>query len=374
MDENKKWDEARIIERLKLVISSLGVFPTAKQMRIDHNDLLSAIYRSGKTLSEYCELLGFDVKQKSHRYWYQWDNVESEIKKHFPELLRSGICPSTSAMKDVGIASVVFSSHLYGGLSGIAAKLECELASGYISRDGHFLLSHRELIFDEYLYSLGLEHKPNGFLSKDYKYKYDQKVGNVYFEILGYGNEKTSRAIEYRKRWDKKKIVYNDLGYKLVAIESDFFKAKYSVIEDRLDALFDNLGYSTIRKFDFNIFKIISSFVVITENNILDSLSSIASMLGKCPSANDLVKMKRYDLLNRIRLTGGFKKYRSSLGYSAYRKPDNYYTLEITIAELRELQHKLNRFPKCQDCSSSLSHAVAKYGGFKKLKSTLQSV
>lgn len=368
------WNENKIIKKLREIILDYNYFPTAKELRTNNNnDLISAIYRSGKNMSYFRKKLGHPIKKKESGYWRNWSNVEKEIRNKFGGMIESGICPSCNAMKRSGIDSCVFQKKLFGGIFGIARKLKCKVSNVYLARDGHFLLSNYELIFDEYLYSLGIEHKPNGLLSKDKRYKYDQKVGDLYFEILGYSkNDNTKRSKNYIKGWKKKKKYYDLKKIKLIIIEKDFFEVSYKEIESNLDNMFHDLGFSTKRKIPFNVRNIVENGRVDNDVSILSSLSKIIKNINKFPSANDLIKLKRFDLIHKIRTNGGFKKFRKKMGYKDYRRPNGFYTLEKTLEEIKKIIRKKGRYPKYKDCSSSLSHGIAKNGGFIKLKQFIE--
>ena len=67
----------------------------------------------------------------------------------------------------------------------------------YITRDGHHTHSYNEYVFDEFLFSRGIEHEVDGRIHPDYRYRYDFKVGEIYFEIWGFrcGNAKIDQVL-----------------------------------------------------------------------------------------------------------------------------------------------------------------------------------
>lgn len=369
----QKWNEAKISAKLQEIINDLGYFPTAKELSKKHSNLLNAIYRNGVSISEYRKKFGYELESKPHKYWHEWSNLESEIKSKFPDMIQNGLCPNSTSLKQAGIPSHVFQCSIHGGIVEIAKKLGCQLAGCYLSRDGHTLLSTYELILDEYLFSIGLEHNPNGFLVKDRRYRYDQKIQNdIFIEILGYKEDsESSMCVEYKKKWLEKKSLYDSIGVKLIVLEKSFFTKSYHQIEKDLDDLFSSLGFSIEKKFDFDIIELMKNCKTVTEQSILESLKEIEKDIGEFPGSNQLIDLGRFDILNRVRLSGGFRKYRTKMGYDQVKKPNNYYTLDTTLIELTELTKQLGKFPGVKHCSSSLAHGVDKHGGFRKLKSVV---
>ena len=108
-------------------------------------------------------LLHRELSKKPSRYWKIWENVERELRAEFGEMISRGICPNSRMIAESGIPLTIVTT--FNGLPKIADRLECELASCWKVRDGHIVFSFYEFVLDEYLYSVGVPHKPNAIIS-----------------------------------------------------------------------------------------------------------------------------------------------------------------------------------------------------------------
>lgn len=309
-------------------------------------------------------------KYRADGYWKNWDNVENELRASFSNLIDQGVCPTTSMMELVGINSQAWSKPLHGGIEGIAKKLNCKrLSYGYLSRDGHLALSLNELILDEYLFSIGLDHEPNGILIEGKKFKYDQKVGNIYFEIFGYGVREKGYSIKYQEKRKRKEEEYAKLmkikDIKIVALEEDFFGHNKNITE-KLDKLFLDLRFKIERKHDFDIEKIIDC-KGITEEYVLSQLRHVAEEMGYFPKKQELIDCGLSWLYGLIKKFGGINCCREKLGYEK-RIQKHKWTFEKVVNDFVDLKNKLGKYPMVSDCSDVLRAAIVKHGGFAKLR------
>lgn len=297
------------------VISKLGRFPSRKEMNeIDFDlgyNLGRAIYKFGHNkvvLATGCKIRRHDIG-----YWKNWANVEFEIKSKFSNHLSKGICPSYAELVNSGI-SVDLISKEFNGLSKIAEKLGCRLASLYKCRDGHYAQSVYECMFDEYLYSRQIEHDIHP--SIDGRYYADFKINDYFVEIWGYPLNKRGRIHDaYNKKRKAKEQIYKFLSKKIISIECQIFEkamVNLTYLEFYLDELFLNIGFDTERKFLFNPEVIANAGTFWTEETVKNSIQSIIDEIGFFPTFKEL---KEFGIASAVRRFGGIKYFRSLMDH-----------------------------------------------------------
>ena len=82
-----------------------------------------------------------------------------------------------------------------------------------------------------------------------------------------------------------------------------------------------------------------------TDENIILELKVIIEDIKHFPSQRDLKKLKRSDLLSAMKKKSGFKHYREELGYTLPRKQRGFWTDETIISELKVIISELKHFP-----------------------------
>jgi len=112
----------------------------------------------------------------------------------------------------------------------------------YTCLDGHLVKSKGELIIDNYLYLLKIEHfyeKSIKIYGSKIKYDWYLPKYDIYMEYWGYGGKK------YEKRKKEKLRLYKKANLKLISIENYMFHDIYSEIDKKLKKFINikNLKY-----------------------------------------------------------------------------------------------------------------------------------
>jgi len=360
-----------VVEELREFIETCGKFPSSQELRRKSRFDLNHAIQSLGGFNHFRAIFGNELQQKPTGYWKEWANVESELRKNFTGKIREGICPDSYAIKAAGFSGAL----QYFGLSEVARRLKCKLASCWQTRDGHIVSSFYEYILDEYLLSIGVSHVPNTRFHPDPKRKFtcDQKIDKLYIEIWGYGkNDKSSRAERYQRKRKKKESIYRDLDLELVSIEKEFFLRSYPEIEKGLDSLFSGHGFEIIRKHPFCINTLAQhGGFVPTKERIIEKLQLVVDEIGEFPTMKRLVECGRGALSGQVQKTGGQNYYRRLMGFSPPVRPNNYWSLEQTLATLKERSAELGRLPKQKEMKEGLANAVDKHGGINCLAQEL---
>lgn len=120
-----------------------------------------------------------------------------------------------------------------------------------------------------------------------------------------------------------------------------------------------------------------------TDTLIISELKSIVSIIGHFPTHNELKIMNRCDLRGAIDTNGKSNKFRELLGYEQYKirgdhlnkKPHNYWSEKIIIANLNTIITNIGHFPTttelCNSDKHNLSTAISRHGGINKFRTLL---
>lgn len=360
-----KWNEEKILIDLRQIISQIGFYPPYKKLiNMGKSDLVGAITRYGGSI-KFRKLTGYARKPPS--YWLSLNNIITEIRFHFSDMVENKIMPTAKMMWAVGIPPSIFSNF---GIQKIADELQCKVYKRWYSRDGHVLESYAEYLLDEYLYSIGVSHVPHDLLVNYLKYRCDQKVSKFFIEIWGCKKNDTSGwSAAYNTKRSKKERLYKKLNIKLISIEFQIFFQQPEEVEKCLDNIFYKLGFDITKKFTFDI-KTLSMEVNArigtywTYEKVFEELKK----LGKIPTQIELEQMGRGDLLNAIGRYGGMINFADKLGYNLNKKPNGYWT----CYRIFEAIDQIGYFPTADELMQlekrDLLRAISRNGGFPKLR------
>lgn len=210
-------------------------------------------------------------------------------------------------------------------------------------------------------------------VSATHKYTCDQKIGQYYVEVFGYGkSDRSSRSDAYNRRRAIKEALYKKLGLNLVPIEKDVFLKPYPEIERQLDQIFFGLGFDIARKAPFDICELAQQAgFIMTEDEVVQQLDRIIQETGTFPTSKVLHAIGREDLMGRISKSGGLNHYREKLGHEPPVKPNDYWTMARTLKMLKRRSDDLGRLPRRKELGGALAHAVDKHGGINHLAGML---
>lgn len=82
-----------------------------------------------------------------------------------------------------------------------------------------------------------------------------------------------------------------------------------------------------------------------TDENIISELKVIIEDINRFPSQRDLKKLNKSDLLSAMKKKNGIIYYRDELGYTLPRKQRGFWTNESIISELKTIISELKHFP-----------------------------
>lgn len=304
---------------------------------------------------------GFDPIQKPKDYWKDIENVKKEIQENFPMMYESGVMPTSQMLRDVGAMDSPIRNH-HGPLAEVAQKLGLEIATRWVTRDNHVVISYAELLLDEYLYSREIPHEPEVEVGR---YRCDQKVGDYYIEIWGYPQRKHPTLDPYNERRKKKEAFYKKNKLNLIGIEGRLLqRGRIEEIEAYLDDLFSSLGCDVSKKHEF-------SFDVIHKNSgyrwneklVAEKLQEIWAKYGEFPTQSFIKKHKKKDanlkgINDVVQIFGGWPYFRDKMGVGKWVKPDRKWSEKEIVSRLKELCKKLGRFPKDAELPSDLRNAM----------------
>lgn len=356
------WNHENIIKELKDFLNINGRLPLRKEKIIKSRPLYSAIMRNGG-MNYFRKKIGESIIKNSNGYWDDLSNVIDIIKEKFPDLINSGLFPTSLMLRSAGIEHIILR---HGGINSLAVSMNCK-RKWFVSTDKHYLDSGNELIFDEFLYANKIPHEVHGLISEQHKYRYDFKIGDTYIEIWGYSNE-NGKFIRYNKSRLQKEKLYQKLNYKLISIEGNIFHKPIDWIEDYFKKIISQLNFDLNSEFLLKNF--IKNAYYWNDESVTQELVNLINQIGEFPSRSYLESNKRHDLINAIRRNGGVNKFRKILECPRKSKI-KYWNREKVQIEINFIVEKLGRFPKYSEISKRLKHQIPKYGGLASFKNLI---
>ncbi len=136
--EKRNQDEVTV--KLKNIIDKLGYFPTMVEIKNIDSSLSSAIWRHGGGINYYRKLFDYPTV----RNVYSFD----EVKEKLVLFVKNNKMPTIETLKQLGESKLVREIKRYGGMREVAKKLGYESQSGYVTIDGHFVSSAKEVLLD----------------------------------------------------------------------------------------------------------------------------------------------------------------------------------------------------------------------------------
>lgn len=363
------WNKSIAEKEFSKIVNELGRCPFSIELTKLNPGLQDYVYRNGlypklRKKFEYKPII------KPSKFWKKWDNVLNCLMLDFGKLISNGIFPTrTMMLKSPNCRSVIDAIQKYhGGFKKVAANLNCITKNNMVAPDGHFVDSTYEIVFDWYLWSRGIKHEVHGLISPNFRYRFDFKVQDIYFEIWGLDNEK------YMNKRIKKENLYQELKLNLISIEKELFEQNVAGIEKSLDMLFQSLNIKTTKNVkSFDIQNFVNNKGYWNFNNTLAELKLAIKQLGKFPTIKDLKTIKKSKLIKPIYKHGGLSFFKKELGYSVDSHPRGYWSQKKIIEEIKELKNKLNYFPSTLEVRKhdpKLLDAIFRNGGitlYKKL-------
>ena len=337
-----KWTWQRIIEILSPLVEELGYFPSSSDL--DSRGLIGLRGHISKNhllqkLKEHFNVEGkprrYTVSRESG-YWNNIDNVKKEAISIFNDF---GRLLSNKELLELG----------YGSLSNHLKRLPKELLEnlGYFSnsnliktKDGHFVRSIYELLFDNFLSFNSIRHHYEqiipGQAGTNYQFDFCLHLENdkdVFGEIWGFTRNRTEQEMAYHTKRLEKESLYNELNLNLIGINAEIFDKSFMAIYSYLEKVVKkHFREIVINPMNLNYFLWGSGY---KESTIISELQKvIESNSGYFPSTDQLRNLDNGEgLISRIQKFGGVEYFKSKLGVES--KPRELkWSLDLIESEL----------------------------------------
>jgi len=349
--------------------------PTTSMLsELGRGDILGGIRKSLRETSHdlvyYLNLAGINIEGRYSRIW-TWNKLSTEIEKI--SVIKNGF-PRLEMIKEELGSGAEKAIRKLGGIRAVCDRMGYKYNRLMQARDGHLLRSVSEYIFDEFLYSCGIPHEVDGKISDERQYRYDFKVGNIYFEIWGY----PERFSSYILKKEIKTQLYQKLKLKLVSIEAEeVFSQSLCFVEQYLKDLLDSLNLNTNYVIPFNIDDLYAKCGAVTKEYVVASIIDIIANTGNFPTETYLRKIGNHRLIHLIgKYYGGFRNLRKEFNIPQAQRENGWATVENVKEEILEIMKDTGGvFPSynylLKNDKSYLSRAISRLGGFNKFKKLL---
>ena len=119
----------REILELNVLRGQIGVMPKAVELKqLGRGDLMKAISMHHCGYQSVAERMGLDYVKKRHRYWYDFANLEAELKAFIERQGTPGIMPTKRELEEAENGSLANALGLHGGVLAVAQRLNLELS------------------------------------------------------------------------------------------------------------------------------------------------------------------------------------------------------------------------------------------------------
>jgi hypothetical protein len=377
-----KWTLETVINELEPIVKELGYFPSQSGLdKLNQKGLRG--YISKNNLLDYLKN-HFNVESKLRKntvsrpsgYWDNTENILRELDKVFNDF---GRIPNNKELLELG----------YGSLALHIKKLPDEILEKYNyytnsllikTKDGHYVRSNYELLFDNYLSYNNIKHLSEGLISQrhsrkfqfDFKLKLNNKK-DVFVEIWGYTRNRNKQEKDYHEKRLIKEKVYRDLNLNLIGIPADIYEKTFIEIYDYFSksiSVFDTKYIA--KKMDINYLLWGSIY---NEENITETLHSLIEKNGGYfPTTNQLRKLNNGEgIISQIQKFGGVQYFKDKLKVSSKVKCSKW-TLSKLKTEIKALNNLLY-IPSYNELNEAnrldILGGIQKNGGFKNVAKLL---
>lgn len=382
-----KWTEETILQKLKQVTETLGYFPSGANLdELGLAGLRGAIDKFGGT-QKFWKLLGMPPHR--NRQLGDPDLIQSaeSVQQALKELVEKlGHLPTYKELQQLKLNILIIGiKKFFGDLGELADELGIGKRESLLlrARDGHVLRSISEVIVDNILSYHSVEHLNEGQIDEDAdrNFKYDFKVsaldGNpIFIEVWGYGskdNRKVTNPIvkTYLERKEQKIKFYTEKGLKYISLQGHWFDKSINVIYQKVteELLKANIISKIPERLDQEGIEFLVYDVYDTEA-IIRALTEISMSLGHMPSARDLEKVNRGDLIDDILKLGGFPHCRKIWGLNK-KEIEKKWNKEKLREELEPFVQELGRVPTQSELKKAnrldILGGIYKNGGHRKV-------
>ena len=377
-----KWTFDSAIKELEPIVKELGYFPSQSDLDklnkkglrgyISKNNILDSLKNHFNVESK----LRKNTVSRPSGYWDKTENVLRELDKVFNDF---GRIPNNKELLELG----------YGSLALHIKKLPKEILEKYNfytnsllikTKDGHYVRSNYELLFDNYLSYNNIKHLSEGLISQSHarKYQFDFKLilnnkKEIFVEIWGYTRNRNKQEKEYHEKRLKKEKVYQDLKLNLIGVPADIYEKTFVEIYDYFSKSISVFDISYIaKKIDINYLLWGSTY---NEENIIETLCAlIENNEGYFPTTNQLRKLNNGEgIISQIQKFGGVQYFKDKLEVSSKVKGSKW-TLSKLKIEIKTINNLLY-IPSYNELNEAnrldILGGIQKNGGFKKVAKLL---
>jgi superfamily II DNA or RNA helicase len=103
--------------------SNSGVMPTQNELRKSGNSGLARAIEQHGGWKDVAQKLGLNHELKSHRYWYEFDNLKIEISHFIEEHGTRGVMPTSEELRQAGRGKIENAIYKHGGQQVVAERL-----------------------------------------------------------------------------------------------------------------------------------------------------------------------------------------------------------------------------------------------------------
>ena len=376
-EKNKKWNWENVVKKIEPIVQKNGYLSLNELDKMGLSGLRGYIQKNNlreKLISHFkttTKPRKYSIPKESG-YWLDIENIKTEVLQLHKKY---GRVPTTRELVELG----------YGGLSGHINKLDNKTLEkiGYYSnsnliktKDGDYVRSVYELLFDNFLSFNKIKHSTEGQISneieKNYQYDFKLTLKNkvvVYVEVWGYSRDRDDRSKTYLKNKKRKENTYKSLNLNLIGINPEDYKGSLQNTYKIFTKKIKNFDQKFIpKKFNLNYFIYGSHYSIKTLMNELKII--IKENNWFFPSTDLLRKRKGGEgLISQIQKYGGSKYLQDKMGVSI-KKKDPKWSIEFLKSELLSI-NELKFIPSYNDLENinrvDILGGIQKNGGVKKL-------
>jgi hypothetical protein len=363
--QGEKWTKKKVIDELKQLHDKQTAITQSNLNKIGRSDLLGAINKYG-TLNSLKEEIGLTINR--HNYWTD-EKILDELRPIVAEL---GSMPSRTILLALGKGGLKCAIAKRGGHARFSQLLNTQISNYYLAKDGHFLQSSYECIFDNILFKYDIPHDTHKLIAENQnsQYRCDFLIGKTYIEITGFtkrGNQ------EYHINLEKKIRLYEELKKNYIIIPKEVFTKNIGRIEEKILSILQPL---LPVECDLSIAKKIDIRPVVywaDIENVKKELLPLVEKYKRMPMDKEFRAEQRADLLRGIyTYHGNLYEIGKQLSIKVTNKPKGYYSYEKVISIYTTLSKDHGRYLSYKELIQMSLHGmvnvIQKNGGIFTLR------
>jgi hypothetical protein len=380
--KDSKWSYNEVIKKLNPIINELGYFPSSSDLDgLNLSGLRGYISKNNltKKLKNHFNIKGKPRKYTVSResgYWNDPQNIITELQKIFNTY---GRIPSNKELMELGYGSL--HNHVKTLPEKVLQKFNYYSSSNLLkTKDGDYVRSIYELLFDNFLSYNNINHLCEGLISESEKenYLYDFKLllnnnTTVYIEIWGYTRNRNKLEKAYHKKRKLKEEFYRKLSLNLIGIEAPIFEKPFKRIYSHFVkqvSKYDKSFKAKRMNLDYLLYG--SNY---NEEDVIKRLQEIIkNNNGYFPSTDDLRQIENGGgLISQIQKYGGVSHFKNILKTDVAKK-ESKWSMEYLKNELYKI-NQLKYLPSYSELNDlkrlDVLGGIQKNGGFKKVTQKL---